>query len=142
MTLDLRMTNNYSLDQYGLVPGDSKSCTETVLATNYVGCGVQWYPPNPKKCLQINPLDLRYRMADLNPLIEFQMKDYSQIWSPYDYMNSRTAFTQLLWNDVKNGSGNNRNKNGGYTYFIDKPSDSFFAQQEANGNKVPAFLRF
>jgi hypothetical protein len=142
MTQDFRRSHCYDLDQYGLVPGDQASCNETRWANNYVGCGVQWYPPNTNKCLQINPLDLRYRLADLNALIEFQMKDFSQQWNPYEHMDNRIAMSQLQWLDVKNGSGNNRNKDSSFTHFIDKPSDSFFAQQEANGNRVPGFLKF
>jgi len=137
---DVRMTNSFSLQAYGLAPPEKGSCQTVAWHDNYVNCKPMYYPD--KNPCTVGAWPDRAMIADLNPLQEFVAKDIARIWSPYDYMDGRAAMAQLQWLDVKNASGNHRNKDAPYTRFIAAPDESYCAVKAKNGGKVPAFLAF
>jgi hypothetical protein len=141
--MDFSGDNSYNLAGFGLAPGDKSTCTSVHWADNYINCPVTYTapPPAPNNCPNINPLPDRYKVASLNPLIQEVSQRYGQIADPYDprYFHGRTSLAQLLWLDLKNGSGGNNRSKDRYTRFIPRPQDAFCNQQKLAKGAVPAY---
>lgn len=138
--MDYSGDNSYNKAAYGLVPGDKETCTTVHWADNYINCPVTYYPP-PVGCPNVNPLNDRFKVASLNPLIQEVSQRYGQIADPYapKYFHGRTSLSQMLWLDLQNGSNGNNRSRDKMMRFIGRPQDSFCNQVKANNGKVPAY---
>lgn len=139
--MDYSGANNYDLSVFGLAPGQKESCDRVVWANNFVNCPVQM-TMQPNDCPHINPLPDRYKIASLDPLIQYYSQLHGQIANPYEkkYFYGRTSLAQMQWNDIKNSSNNNRSKER-YQRHISRPEDAFCVQQKLADGKVPAFVK-
>lgn len=132
--------NNYSLSAFGLAPGNQETCDRVVAASNFINCPSQYIATPEILSGHVNPLQDRYKVADISSLQNFVNMRVGALPNPYDpkIFYGRTQLSQLLWNDIRNGSNNNRNKDR-YQRFISSPEEAFAIQQCKNQGRVPLY---